>query len=156
MSAVEECAELAPADVARQVSREKIERLESYLRNVPQVDLQTKHYISAGMYAREITIPAGTVLTGAAHKFDHLNICHGDIIVWTEDGMKRLTGHHTMASRAGAKRVGMAIHDTVWTTIHRTDETDIEKLEEMLTDEAERLQTRRLGLPQHVQELLEV
>lgn len=155
MSAIAE-PECLPADLARQVSREKIERLEGYLQNVPQVDLQTRHYVSAGMYAREITIPAGTVLTGAAHKFDHINVCHGDIIVWTEEGMKRLTGHFTMASRAGAKRVGLAIQDTVWTTIHRTDETDIEKLEELLTDEAGRLQTRRLGLPQHAQEMLEV
>lgn len=155
MSAVEECAELAPVEIAQQVSREKIERLESYLLQFPQVDLQTKHYVSGGFYAREIFIPAGTTLTGAAHKFDHINVCHGDIIVWTEGGMKRLTGYHTMASKAGAKRVGLALQDTYWTSFHRTDETDIETLEDLLYEEAEMLQTRRLELPQYVTELLE-
>lgn len=141
---------------AQEVSREKIERLDTYLQQLPQVDLQTRHYISSGMYAREIIIPAGTCLTGAAHKLDHINVCCGDIIVWTEGGMKRLTGYSTMTSKAGAKRVGLALEDTVWTTIHRTDETDIEKLEEQLFEEVDRLQTRRIGLPQQVQEMLEV
>lgn len=139
-----------------QVSREKIERLDAYLAQLPQVDLQTRHYVSGGLYAREITIPAGTALTGAAHRQDHINVCMGDIIVWTEDGMRRITGHATMASRAGAKRVGLALVDTIWTTFHRTDETDIERLEEELFEEFERLQTRSLGLPQQVNVMLEL
>ncbi len=151
-----EALEHSPAEIARQVSRDKIKRLEQFLLQLPQIDLQTKHYLSHGLYAREILIPAGTTLTGAAHKLDHINVCHGDITVWTEDGMKRLTGHHTMSSRAGAKRVGFAHVDTYWTTIHRTDLTDIEAIEQLLFEECELLQTRRIGLPQQAQILLEI
>lgn len=93
--------------------QEKIKRFEELNLQLPQVDLQTRHYLLPGLlYAREIFIPAGVALTGAAHKSEHLNICHGDITVWTEDGVRRITGHETMISRSGVKRAGFAHADT--------------------------------------------
>jgi hypothetical protein len=50
-----------------------------------------------------------------AHKAEHLNICSGDISVWTEQGMKRITGYAVLPSLPGAKRVGLAHADTMWT-----------------------------------------
>lgn len=44
---------------------DKVDALESLILQVPQVDLQTKHELSGGVYARTILIPAGTVLTGS-------------------------------------------------------------------------------------------
>jgi hypothetical protein len=35
-------------------------------------------------------------------------------------------------SKPGIKRVGYAHEDTVWITVHPTDETDLDKLEENL------------------------
>jgi hypothetical protein len=37
-----------------------------------------------------------------------------------------------MVSRPGTKRVGYAHEDTIWTTIHATEETDMEKVEKEL------------------------
>lgn len=123
-------------------SREQIQRLETAMLDMPQINLTTTHELSGGVYARTIFIPAGVTLTGAAHKKDHLNMMQGDITVWTEQGMKRLTGQHVIPTRAGCKRVGYAHADTTWTTICATDLLDVEAIEADLVEEPERLQTR--------------
>lgn len=125
---------------------EKVEALEALILKHPQVDLQTKHELSGGVYARTIFIPAGTVLTGARHKKDHVNIVFGDITVSTDDGMKRITGYHVIPTKAGMKRVGFAHADTAWTTVCQTELTDIEEIENELVEEAEKLQTRQLTI----------
>ena len=127
-------------------SREKVDRLEKLILQVPQIDLKTTHKLSGGVYARTIIVPAGTILTGAAHKKDHINIMQGDITVSTDDGMKRLTGQHVMTTKAGNKRVGLAHADTIWTTVCHTFLTDIEEIEAELVEEPERLQTRQFVL----------
>lgn len=133
-------------------TRDQIVRLEDLLLAAESqghgVQLQTEHHFADGLVARTILIPAGTVLTGAAHKAEHLNIAHGDITVWTEAGMRRLTGYHVLPSMPGAKRVGYAHADTMWTTVHanQTNERDIAVLEDMLVEDAHWLQSRRLVL----------
>jgi hypothetical protein len=117
------------------ISREKIIRLEQEMREMDQVQIETKHRFSEGIYAREITIPKGCLLTGKVHKTVHLNIISkGDITVWTEDGMKRVQAPYTMVSQPGTKRVGFAHEETVWTTIHGTHETDLDTLERDLIE----------------------
>lgn len=131
-------------------TREQIGRLEEHLLAAEGqgagVVLDTWHHFADGLVARTILIPAGTCLTGAAHKAEHLNVCHGDITVWTEQGMRRLTGYHVLPSMPGAKRVGLAHADTHWTTVHLNpgNELDIDKLEDALVEESHRLQRRRL------------
>lgn len=113
--------------------REKIDRLEALMLREPQVEIEPVHYFAGGLYAREITIRKGTLLTGKIHRTEHLNIISkGRIVVWTEDGMREVAAPFTMVSHPGAKRVGYALEDTVWTTIHATTERDLVKLEEQL------------------------
>lgn len=136
----------AVAVAARQGMRESIEKLEEMILQVPQIDLNTTHELAGEVYARTIFIPAGTVLTGAAHNKDHVNVMFGDITVSTDDGMKRLTGYHVLPTKAGMKRVGFAHRDTCWTTVCHTKLTDIEAIEDEMTDESDKLQTRTLKL----------
>lgn len=113
--------------------REKIDALETLMLREPQVEIEPVHHFAHGLYAREITIKAGTLLTGKIHRTEHLNIISkGRIIVWTEDGMREVAAPFTMVSRPGTKRVGYALEDTVWTTIHATMETDLARLEREL------------------------
>jgi hypothetical protein len=126
----------------------KIEALEQEILKAPQIDLQTKHELSGEVYARTIFIPAGTVLTGATHKKDHINVMIGDISVSTDEGMKRLTGYHVIPTKAGMKRAGYAHSDTIWTTLCHTKLTDITAIEDELVLESEKLQTRNLSLEQ--------
>lgn len=123
--------ELIP--LARVPSREQILRLERELMKCPQIEIPVRHYHCKGLYAREITIPKGIILTGKTHRTEHLNILSkGDITVLTDSGMKRLQGPYTMVSQPGTKRVGYTHEETVWTTIHASDETDLEVLEAQL------------------------
>jgi hypothetical protein len=141
-----DCTALLPATP----TREQIERLEAYMltlgAEVGEVELPTWHHFADGLVARSILIKAGTLLTGAVHKTEHLNIASGDITVWTEAGMKRLTGFAVMASQPGAKRVGLAHADTHWTTVHTNPDNcrDITTLEDRLLDDASMLQSRRM------------
>lgn len=151
--AVASRAEITPAQ--RKEMNDKVSDLERAILQVPQVDLGTTHELAGEVYARTIFIPAGTVLTGAAHNKDHVNIMFGDITVSTDDGMTRLTGYHVLPTKAGMKRVGFAHRDTCWTTVCHTKLTDIEAIEDEMTDESEMLQTRTFKLRNESQQQLE-
>lgn len=107
----------------------KISALEDAMLKLPQAGIPVSHDFGGGMYARTIRIPAGTVLTGAIHLSAHLNIVHGDITIVTEEGERRYTGTHVIPSQPGTKRAGHAHADTTWTTILKTDETDVPAIE---------------------------
>ena len=119
--------------IEEMTNREVVNSLEIEMLKMPQLDLPIKHYFSPGLYARELFIPAGTLLTGKVHKFEHLNIMsQGDMSVLTENGIKRVQAPFTIVSPAGTKRIAFAHTDTVWTTIHATEETDLDKIEDLL------------------------
>lgn len=114
---------------------EQIRRLEREMLRMEQLPIETHHHFAPGQYAREIVIPAGTLLTGKKHKTEHLNVVSkGEITVWTEDGMRRIKAPFTFVSKPGTKRVGLAHEETVWITIHATSETDLVKLEAELIE----------------------
>jgi hypothetical protein len=107
------------------------------MREHPQIAIETRHYHADGLYAREITIPAGCLLTGKVHKREHINIvAKGCISIVTDEGEKLVEAPCVMVSKPGTKRVGYAHEETVWVTVHATTETDVEKLElELVTDD---------------------
>lgn len=110
--------------------REKVLRAEAEMLKLPQLDLPVKHHFSRGVYARELFIPKGTVLTGKIHKYPQLNILsQGEISVLTEEGIKRVKAPFHVVSPAGTKRIAYAHEDCVWTTVHGTEETDLERIE---------------------------
>lgn len=113
-----------------------IQQLEAALRDHPgRIEIETTHHFAEGIYAREIFIPAGAKLVGKIHRTAHLNIVsQGAIRVWTEDGEKIIRAPFAFTAKPGTKRVGEALEDTVWTTIHPNagDEQDLGKLESLL------------------------
>ena len=95
-------------------------------------ELLTRHWFAPGIYARELTIPAGACLTGKIHKEAHISIISaGRIAVMTEHGIKEISAPCTLKADAGIKRVGYALEETVWTCIHPNpdDCTDLIALE---------------------------
>jgi hypothetical protein len=118
------------------VDMQAIARLENAMREAGTVELEVKHHFSKGVYARELHIPAGTVLTGEIHKYTNLNILsQGEISVLVDGEIQRVQAPFTVVSPPGTKRVAYAHTDCIWTTIHGTDETDVEKIkQEFVTD----------------------
>jgi quercetin dioxygenase-like cupin family protein len=89
------------------------------------------HHHAPGLYAREIFIPAGVLIVGKIHKHSHVNtISKGRVIVATEFGTQELVAPVTFVSVPGTKRAVVAQEDTIWTTYHPTEETDLAKIEE--------------------------
>lgn len=116
--------------------REKVMRAEALMReHGDPVEIPVTHYFAnkgtkRGIYARQITIPAGTVLTGKIHKYEQVNILSkGDISVLTDDGIVRVQAPFTIVSPPGTKRIAYTHEECVWTTVHSTDETDLERIE---------------------------
>lgn len=127
--------ECATREMARTNGRRRqLYELQAALGDLPEVDCPLQHVFAPGAYARTIFIPAGTVIVGKIHKHSHLNILSkGIVTVVTEGGGKEeLHGPLTMVSPPGTKRAVYAHTDTVWTTIHLTEETDLEKIEEFV------------------------
>ena len=125
------------------VTREKIMALQNMLLGIrEQLGLETipgntdsdcpvTHHFAPGLYAREIFIPAGFVIIGKIHKHAHVNtISRGHVVVATEFGKTELKAPATFVSQPGTKRAVVALEDTVWTTYHPTEETDLSKIEE--------------------------
>lgn len=116
----------------------KIMALEESMRSHPEriledgrpIELETIHHFAPGMYARELRIPAGVLLTGKIHKHAHLNmLVKGRIEISNAEGSKEMIAPQIFVSPPGTKRAGYAHEDSVWVTIHATTETDLEQLE---------------------------
>lgn len=90
-----------------------------------------QHFFAPGSYAREITMPAGLVVVGKIHKHAHVNvISKGRVRVFTEGGgVQDLAAPCTFVSQPGTKRAVLVVEDTVWTTVHVTDKTDLAEIE---------------------------
>lgn len=132
----------------RQNIRAKIIRLEAHLMTMDseQLEIETKHHFSNGIYAREVFIPKGTLLTGKIHKTEHLNILSkGDVSVLTEFGPERIVAHNTFISQPWTKRVVYAHEDSIWTVLHATNAKTPDEAEEILIaknyDELEKIES---------------
>lgn len=135
--------------------RLKIQEFQNQVAKLEQVDLKVNHHFSKDTYARELLIPAGIVLVGKIHKHENLNIISkGKITVVSIEGIKTIEAPCTFVSTPGVKRVGFAHEDTVWTTIHGTSETDLEKIEDQFIAKdyngVEGISTEELSLLQEV------
>ena len=117
-------------------TRDQIERLQAEMSKMPQAEgLVTEHFFVPGMYCRRLFRPAGTLIVGKVHKKPHFFLCaKGEIIAWTDKGMKKLQAGDVVECQPGTKRVTLATMDSVGITFHKTDETDIEKIEEDLVE----------------------
>ena len=122
--------------------KEKIHQLEKSLVKLPQVLVPPEHEVFGGMYARTGMIPAGTMFIGVTHTKDHINVVFGDVTVLTENGPVRFTGYQVLPAKAGSKRVAFTHSDTMWTTLVRTDLTDVEAIEDEICEDSSALQTR--------------
>ena len=93
--------------------------------------MPTRHFLVEGMYLRQILIPAGTIFVGRRHKKLHYFIClRGSAGLQTEDGIKRICAGMVLMSAPGDQRIGVTYEDTIFATIHRTEETELAAIED--------------------------
>ena len=118
------------------IARNKIMNLQSCLEVMAEtdpVDCPLVHHFAPGLYAREILLPKDSLVVGKIHKHSHVNnISKGSVIVYTEFGMEEYHAPCQFISKPGTKRAVYALEDTVWTTYHPTNETELEIIEEQV------------------------
>lgn len=109
--------------------------LEQAVLAMPQLDLAsvTKHYFGGGMYARELYMPKGSVVTGKIHLKEHLcHISFGDVTIVEAGKRTRVRGPYTFVGEPGSKRALYMHENTLWTAFHVTDATTVEECEATL------------------------
>jgi quercetin dioxygenase-like cupin family protein len=96
----------------------------------PEDPVMLTHWFTRGIYARQFKMRAGSIVVGKLHAQEHLCIISaGRAVVTTEEGTQEIAAPCMFVSPAGSKRALVILEDMVWTTIHRTEETDPVKLE---------------------------
>lgn len=120
----------------------KVRAVESFLREVEQVPIQTTHHFHAGLYARTISLKKGMVITGALVKIPTLVIVSGDASVFIGGETIRVTGYKPVPASAGRKQIIYAHEDTDLTMLFASDAKSVEEAESQFTDECDLLVSR--------------
>jgi hypothetical protein len=121
-------------------AREKVQAMEHEICKSPEAiyELPVFHHFSFGLYARELHIKKGMITVGKIHKYPCLNIlAKGDRSTLIDGQLVRIKAPHVHVAPAGMKRISYSHEDSVWITVHATQETELDKLEEELVANTE-------------------
>lgn len=110
-------------------TREKIQQLQDAMLEIRSDMPDAEHFFAPGMYVRKLVIPAGMLVVGKTHKFSHpMMVLKGKAEVITEFDRTIVEAGHVSISQPGAKRVVLAIEETVFVTVHHNPD-DVQDLE---------------------------
>jgi hypothetical protein len=117
--------------------RKSVMLMQEGMLQMPQADCPLIHRFANGVYAREVTIPANTIVIGKIHKHEMLNfLMKGEITVVTETGKVRLVAPCTFVSPPGTKKAAYTHSEVIWTNVCATQSLDLEEIErEMVCDD---------------------
>jgi hypothetical protein len=92
------------------------------------------HDFADGLYIRTYTGIKGSIAVSKLHKTNHpYFVMRGDVSVY--DGgreVARIKAPYHGITRAGTQRILYFHEETIWITVHATEETDLEKIEDMV------------------------
>jgi mannose-6-phosphate isomerase-like protein (cupin superfamily) len=123
-------------------SQEKIFELEKQIQHAidnslaPAMPNAVTHEFCNGLYARDLFIPAGGLLTGAIHKDESFFfVLSGIIIITTDTGTAEVGPGFRSVTKPGTKRAGLAITDCIVCTVHANpeNETNSDRIWELYT-----------------------
>lgn len=142
--------EWLPALLPDRPSQEQFDAFCAMLEGLPvgeQLHVEPMHVQAEKLLARAVVIRKDTFLAGLPHLRGCVNVCVGDITVWTvANGRQRYAGAHVLASDAGGSgRIGLAHEDTTWLTVHAnlTGSDDLDAIVASLVAKPQRLIERR-------------
>lgn len=116
-----------------QTKKPALSKLEKVFKEMPQAEIVMTHTFGGGVYARERYAKAGTLIVGKRHRHETMSILlKGILSVYNELGEETATyeAPKIWVSKAGSKRMTYSHTDTILVTIHPTEETDLEKIED--------------------------
>ena len=125
------------AEAARNDDAVKIERLEGEMLALPQVECPVDHFFASGVYVRQMTAPAGTLIVGHEHKTEHVCILlKGSMTIATPKGVRTVSAPLTFIAPPGRK-VAVVLEDIVFQNVHATEERDLDKIEAQIITKSE-------------------
>jgi len=128
------------------VARERIMALEDAIHGLPpegsggpveQASFINAHNFCPGVYARTIFMHAGAVVTSRIHKTQHFFlVSKGRCTVVDSHGSElHIEAPYMGVTMPGTKRALRIHEDTIWTTFHATDLTDVAEIERTILAE---------------------
>ena len=124
-------------------SMEATKAVESALKALPQVELETTHSLHAGIYSRTVRVPEGVMLTGALIKIPTVLTIVGSLTLTIGDHVEDVEGFRLFECAPGRKQVMLARSESYVTMAFASNAKTIEEAEEQFTDEFENLMSRR-------------
>lgn len=115
-----------------------MDALQAEMMGMEQIDCPLVHLFTpkgpdtpAGLYARQITMPAGALIISKIHKTEHpYVISKGRVAVWIDGvGWQLYEAPYMGVTKPGTRRVLYVVSETVWTTFHVGDEKTVEEIE---------------------------
>ena len=103
-----------------------------------EVDTDTVHHFSDGLYAKQMSIPKGYIAGQHKHNYSHLSIlAKGYVIVRTDNSEVEYIAPSCIEFKAEIFHTIEALEDSIWFCIHATNETDKDKVDEVLISRKE-------------------
>jgi len=122
----------------RKEFREKITELEDAIVSVQGTTGEVmhkanpvKHTFAGGCYIREIYNPAHELIITKIHKKEHpFFLMKGEMSILTEEGIQNIKAPYQGVTKPGTKRAIYTHEECVFITVHATENTTIEDVEE--------------------------
>ncbi len=101
-----------------------------------------KHTFCKHQYVREIFNPAGAMLVTKIHKVEHpFFLLKGEMSILSEEGEMRISAPYYGVTPVGTKRVILAHTDCTFVTVHPTNKTTLDQIEnELIAKDYEELE----------------
>lgn len=93
------------------------------------------HYFSDGVYAKQLLLKKGYTAKSHKHNYDHLSIlAKGEVDIVCNGLKTRFKAPSCIDIKAGIEHEIIAYEDATFFCIHATNETDINKVDEVLIE----------------------
>ena len=122
--------------------------------NAELIDVPVDHHFAPGVYMRQMNAKAGTLVVSKMHRTEHMNILlTGSLTVATEDGIELLKAPMVIKSMPGTKRIGYFHEDSSWITVHPTQTTDLDLIEQQVIVPDDEIDQFLASLPNQCKEI---
>ena len=97
---------------------------------IEKADTGLLNHFSPGVYLREFSAKAGTLVVSKMHRTEHFILfLTGSLSVLTENGIEHIKAPCIQRTMPGTKRVAYFHEDSTCMTIHPTESTDLNEIE---------------------------
>lgn len=117
---------------------------------LPQVPIETRHVLHAGMYVRTITIPANVFLIGVLIKRSTVLTISGHVWVYIGGEAVEIKGYKVLTAAANRKQAFLTTEETQLTMSFATQAKTVEEAEAEFTDEVDTLSSRHPTSINHI------